>query len=246
MLRGLYTAASGMMAQMTRQGIVANNLANATTPGYKQDIATQGFFQRLFLSRLDPAGASPLGALGSSAGAVSAHADFAQGALSDTGGELDLALTGDGFFAVQTPDGLQVTRNGAFGRDAEGRLTTTDGALVLGVDGPLTLPPGRVRVEGDGAISVDGQPAGRLQIVRFEADQLDKVGAGRFAPRAGAAPQPATAAVNQGFLEASNVDLTRAVTDMMAASRSYEANQRMLQIQDDLLGKAVNEVGRLA
>lgn len=250
MLRGLYTAASGMMSQMTRQGIISNNLNNATTTGYKQDITSQGVFRRMLMSRIGggdtPAGAAELGGFIADSGSVRSTTDYAQGSLTETGGELDLALTGPGFFAVQTPTGLQVTRSGAFSRDAEGRLVTTDGALVLGAGGPLTLPPGPVMVAGDGTITVAGQPAGQLRIVQFEDDQLVKAGATRFAPRAGAEPAAAAAAVNQGFLEAANVDFTRAMADMMAASRSYEASQRMVQMQDELLGKAVNEVGRVA
>ena len=118
---------------------------------------------------------------------------------------------------------------------------------MLGEDGPLTLPPGPVLVEGDGVLTVGGRAVGRLRLALLPPDQLEKDALNRYAPRGGAAPAPApAAAVNQGFLEGANVDLTRATADMMSASRSYEASQRLMQMQDELLGKAVNEVGRVA
>jgi flagellar basal-body rod protein FlgG len=255
MLRGLYTSASGMLAQMTRQAIVTNNINNATTTGFKQELTSQGLFWRLLLDRVQradlpvagaTAAATPIGPAITTAGAIRATTDHAQGSLTDTGGELDLALTGPGYFAVQTPTGVQLTRDGAFTRDAQGRLVAADGALVLGVSGPLTLPDGPVAVAADGTLTVGDQAVGQLQLLDAPPEQLTRAGQNRFALLAGAAPVPATAAaVNQGFLERSNVDVTRAVTDMMSAARAYEANQRLVQIQDELLGKAVNEVGRV-
>src|SRR5687768_3973989 len=123
MLRGLYTSASGMMAQMARQGIITNNVNNATTTGYKQDLTSQGLFWRMLMDRVEradlpvgdtTAAAAPLGEAIATAGAIRSTTDFAQGGLTDTGGELELALTGPGFFAVQTPTGVQLTRDGAF------------------------------------------------------------------------------------------------------------------------------------
>jgi flagellar basal-body rod protein FlgG len=255
MLRGLYTSASGMMAQMARQGVINNNINNATTVGFKQEIPTQGLFWRLLLNRIqrtDPpvgdttAEAAPLSPATTTAGALRATTDFGQGSLRETGDELELAISGPGFFVVQTPAGEQLTRDGTFARDASGRLVATDGSPVLGTNGPLTLPPGPVVVASDGTITVAGQTVGQLRLVQAPADRLTRVGLNRFAPQVGTTPTPATeAAVNQGFLEAANVDLTRAVTDMMSATRSYEASQRMIQLQDELLGKAVNDVGRV-
>lgn len=254
MLRGLYTSASGMLAQMARQAIVTNNINNATTSGFKQELTSQGLFWQMLLDRVqradrpaaDTAAAIPIGPAITTAGALRATTDHTQGGLTDTGGELDLALTGPGFFAVQTPTGVQLTRDGSFARDAQGRLVAADGALVLGVGGPLTLPDGPVAIAADGTITVGDQAVGQLQLLEAPPEQLTRAGQNRFALLAGAAPVPATnAAVNQGFLERSNVDITRAVTDMMSAARAYEANQRLIQLQDELLGKAVNEVGRV-
>jgi len=255
MLRGLYTSASGMMAQLTRQAINTNNINNLSTTGYKQDLSSQGLFWRMMMNRIQradvpvgdqTANASPLGEAVTTAGAVRSTVDYAQGSLEDTGRELDLALTGPGYFVVQTPTGPQLTRDGAFGRDAQGRLVADDGAFVLGADGPITVPDGQIVVGDAGEIIVAGQAVGQVRLAQAAPDQVTKAGQNRFALRGGGAPEPAPdTAVNQGFLERSNVDSTRAATDMMAASRAYEANQRLVQMQDDLLGKAVNEIGRV-
>jgi flagellar basal-body rod protein FlgG len=255
MLRGLYTSASGMMLQMARQGAVSHNLANATTTGFKQDVTSQSLFHSLLLNRIErsdqPVGeytaqATPLGPLVTTAGAQRSRIDLGQGAMTATGLELDIALSGPGFLQVQTANGPRLTRDGALLRDAQGRLVAADGSPVLGPTGPLTLPDGPISIAHDGRILAGDRPVGQLQIVELPADQLIKDGLNRFRPRAGAQPAASpTTTIHQGFIEASNVDMTRAITEMMAAARAFEAGQRLIQVQDDLLAKTVNDVGRL-
>ena len=174
--------------------------------------------------------------------------DFTQGSLQQTDRSLDMALEGPGFFTVQTPDGLRYTRDGGFTRDALGRVTTGEGHLVLGVDGnPIQIPRGKLTARADGTLSVDGAEIGQLAIVEFTVDQpLRKVGSNQFVARnEGDAPRAATGtAVRQGAIEASNVDMAGAQTTMMELQRAYQAAQRLIQYQDEMVGRAVNEIAR--
>lgn len=252
MIRGLYTAASGMMTAMRRMELVTNNLANAQTSGFKQELtATQTFAEALIQQDGTPAPIAPpssIGQLGMATVSEEPLLDFTQGALQDTGRALDMGLEGPGFFTVQTPNGIHYTRDGGFTRDANGDLTTVQGDLVLGEDGnPIQIPAGHVQVNPDGTVQVEGQAVGKLAIVEFDLDQpLKKVGNNQFATRNdGDLPHPATAtAVRQSFIESSNVDMAGAQTTMLELQRAYDASQRMVQYQDELVGRAVNDIAR--
>jgi flagellar basal-body rod protein FlgG len=161
-----------------------------------------------------------------------------------------MALEGPGFFTVQAAAGLRYTRDGGFTRDATGRLTTPNGDLVLGVDNaPIQIPGGRMTVGQDGTVTVDDQPIARLQIVEFTLDQpLKKVGNNQFVARnEGDQPRAATqTAVHQNAVEASNLDMAGAQTTMLELQRAYQASQRLIQYQDEMVGRAVNEIARPA
>lgn len=251
MIRGLYTAASGMLASMRRMEFVTNNLANAQTVGFKQDRAALSTFDEVMVLQngvVAPPSNSQLGELGMASIAEEPMIDFTQGALQETGRALDMAIEGPGFFTVRTPDGIRYTRDGGFTRDASGRMTTSEGHLVLGVDGnPITIPGGRLTVDPTGAMRVDNQPIGQIGLVEFSLDQpLKKVGSNQFVPRVdGDQPTPSAAsAVHQSFIEVSNVDMAGAQTTMLELQRAYQAGQRLIQYQDELLGRAVNEIAK--
>jgi flagellar basal-body rod protein FlgF len=254
MIRGLYTAASGMLASMRRMELVTNNLANVQTAGFKQDRAALSTFDEMMIlqegSPTPGSAGANLGELGMGAVAEEPMIDFTQGALQDTGRSLDIGLEGPGFFTVQTQDGLRYTRDGGFTRDALGRLTTTQGDPVLGFDGnPIEIPPGKLSLDPSGALSVEGQPIGQLALVEFDLNQpLRKVGNNQFVARIeGDQPRVATAtAVRQGFIEGSNVDMAGAQTTMMELQRAYQASQRLIQYQDEMVGRAVNDIARPA
>ncbi|MGQ9674412.1 MAG: flagellar basal-body rod protein FlgF [Chloroflexota bacterium] len=255
MIRGLYTAASGMMANIIRQQATTNNLANVNTPGYKEDAPLPVAFPEMLVASVG--GVSrfpavpwypPVGDLGTGIVIGGVETNLSQGSLKETSNSLDLAIDGEAFFAVQAENGATYyTRNGAFARDATGRLVTADGFLVLGEMGPFQLPEGEVTVAEDGTVAVDGHAAGRIRVVEFsDGTVLQKMGNCLFAPVGG--EQPATAvnsSVRQGFLEMSNVDAARSMVEMMSALRSYEAEQRALSVQNQTLGLAVNELGRV-
>lgn len=251
MIRGLYTAASGLISSMRRMEFVTNNLANAQTSGFKQDRSALSTFDEVMVLQngmIAPPSNSQLGELGMASIAEEPMIDFTQGSLQETGRALDMAIEGPAFFTVQTPEGLRYTRDGGFTRDATGRLTTTEGHLVLADDGnPITIPGGRLTIDPNGTMRVEGDPIARLALVEFSLEQpLKKVGSNQFAPRIdGDQPTPAAgSAVHQSFIEASNVDMAGAQTTMMELQRAYQASQRLIQYQDEMLGRAVNEIAK--
>lgn len=248
MIRGVYAAASKMLAQVKRQTIIAHNLSNTTTVGFKQELFADTTFEEMLLARLEAAGdATQIGSLAAGVELQARAIDLSPGLIQETGGQLDLALSGPGFFQVQSPQGIRYTRDGRFTRDAQNQLTTLDGWSVIGARGAIKLPPGEITVQEDGAIISAGQEVDRLVLAQFpEGTQWERLGGNYLAPMDGAVGVPAQGAkVQQGFLEQSNVDVTSTMVTMMEALRSYEAAQRVLMLQDRALGQAVNEVGKL-
>jgi flagellar basal-body rod protein FlgG len=246
MIRGLYTAVSGMVAAMRRMEVATNNLANVQTPGYKQDRTASATFgeqlQFQLARQLEVRGPLTLATL-----ALGPQLDLSQGPLQSTGRALDIALQGPGFLVVDTPNGPRYTRDGALTVAADGTLTTSTGAPVRGEAGRLVLPPGDVlAIAPDGTVRVDDVEVGRLQLVEFAPDQpFARVGNNELVPRDGAAPQPAGATtVLQGYIEQANVDLTGLLTTTLALQRAYTANQRAVQQQDELLARAATEIAR--
>ncbi|MEW6228875.1 MAG: flagellar basal-body rod protein FlgF [Bacillota bacterium] len=254
MVRGIYVAASGMVAGMLQQDVIAQNLANVDTPGYKKDVALMGSFAHEMAVRVEDRGARrlgsavPIGLLGSGAFVRGVGFDPREGPMIETGGTFDLAIQGDAYFVVATPEGEAYTRNGAFALNAKGELTTASGMPVLGEGGVITVPSGaRADVRADGVVVANGKPRGRLRIVCFEdPSRLRKVGGGLFAADAGTARPAASAAIRQGFLEMSNVNAVTEMVQMIAGMRAYETCQKVIWYLDETLDKAVNGVGRVA
>jgi flagellar basal-body rod protein FlgF len=250
MIRGIYTAAAGLATAQLRLGVVSNNVANSATPGYKQDRLPDEVGKALDLMKyaVDDQG-RPVGTvtLGPKVGV--SQLDLAQGPFQETANPLDVAIAGNGFFAVQAADGsTRYTRDGGFSSDAYGALRSRDGSAVLDTNNqPITLPVGTdIAIAADGTILAGGNAVARLQVVDFGAGaQLNKVGNGMFSAPAGAAPA-ATSGVQlyQGYLEGSNVDMTESMVSTMSLVRAYEANQKLLQMQDETLKSTVNEVGK--
>ena len=227
MERGLYIAASGMLSEMQRQDLIANDLANASTPGYKADRTAQHSFAEMLLENRRTG--ATIGSLGSGVSITRQVTDLSPQALRETGEPLDFAITGEGFFGVQTEDGLRFTRNGRFMADGQGRLTDQLGNAVVGRDGaPLT-------VGADGTID-----PGRVGV--FNVQDARKAGEGLFT---GAAGGPADGQVRTGALEGSGVDAARTMVDMIASLRAFEAGQRVITTIDSTLQKAANDVGRV-
>lgn len=228
MERGLYIAASGMLAEQVRQAQIANDLANASTPGYKADRTSQRSFNDLLLASGATGGV--VGRASTSVQVAAIETDFRPAAIRETGEPLDFAIQGEGFFAVRTDRGVRYTRNGQFAVSPQGLLATPQGDPVLGPGGATVRIPANGRVEA-GAVGVVV-----LQDARKEGDSL-VTGTPAAAARRGQ--------VRAGALEASGADATRAMVDMIASMRSFEAGQRVITTIDSTLDRAANRVGTL-
>ena len=257
MVRGMYTAASGALVAQSAVDTIANNLANVNTNGFKRSLLQVQSQPLVGLYRIqtDPAvnGGAPtrvsIGALGTGAQVYDTPADFQQGLIATTGNDLDVALSGAGFFALRDGNGaLKYSRDGSFMRDQNGYLTASNGDRVLGAGGaPILLPAsGKVGIGRDGTLTVDGRTYDRLNVVEFaNVANLRPEGANRFADTGGAGPRAATnTTALQGSLEKSNADVVRSMVDLIANERWFQANEKSIQTQDDAVAQAVQTVGR--
>ena len=278
MIRGWYTAASGMRAQQFRLDAVANNLANVNTDGYKRDVAAFKAFPELLLSRqnddgvyLHPFGsgdAAPfIGKMGTGVELNELYTCFEQGSFKETQSDFDVALDGRGFLCVSTPQGERYTRNGSFQLGKEGFLETKDGYPVLGEYGPIRVKANNFQIDKDGRIFVnaaisddpdvmvsregntweDVVQLDTLKLVEFELDRyLEKQGSSLYRESDTSGParvieQGSRPKVVQGFIEAANVDPVIEMVQMIEVNRSYEANQKMIQVEEAALGTLINQ-----
>ena len=249
MIAGLYTAANGMLALEQRQEILSNNIANASTPGFKSHAATQLGFNQVFSKALQESfhfdhAAAPAGGVK----VVESYTNLAQGMHQKTNNPLNLALQGPGYFVVDTPMGERYTRNGNFTLNTEGDLVTLEGHTVQGASGaPLRLSGGTPNIAKDGAATVDGMPVGRLRLVEFEQpERLLRQGDNLYAASEEVAKQmqeSLTTSALQGNLEMSNINLAREMVNMMLVSRTYNSNQKVIQGVDSTLGQLIQQVG---
>ncbi len=250
MIRGLYTAAAGMLSNLLRHEGIIQNLSNVRTIGYKADRATVTDFPSMLLTQVykDKPGVE-IGRAGTGVSLSDVVTNFETGPLKLTDHPLDFAVAGEGFFQVQTEEGVRYTRDGRFHRDSDGRLVNADGYLVLGRGGSLTLPDGLLTVAPTGQVFVDEALVGELALANFEnTDDIIKVNDTMFTGRNGVEPQVMAAAdtkIYQGYLEDSNVDTPQAITEMMSVLRAYEASQRLLRYQDQINEKTVSDIGRV-
>jgi flagellar basal-body rod protein FlgF len=251
----IYMAAAAALAYEKRLEVIANHLAHVNTAGFKRDdVAFQAY-----LSTAEGAAAAvrppyPDGQAGASFWvSYASRTDFSPGPLQRTGNVLDLALNGKGFFSAESPDGTVYTRRGNFALSREGVLVTQEGWPVQGTGGEIRLEaqnagPGGldVSVGEDGTVRANGRDVGRLRIEGFaDSGRLTKIGHGYFQPAEGAeAAAPEDVRVAQGFLEMSNVEAVRAMTEMIEILRGYESYQRVIRSIDEANAKSINEVGR--
>ena len=250
MIKGLYSAVSAMVMNASRQQVLSHNIANLQTPGFKQILTTaQDFMQNpVYTTGLTPASSVDyLGTIGLGTQIGPEYIDFMQGALQDTGNPLDFALEGNGYFQVKTPDGNRYTRDGRFLRDVDNTLVTVDGFQVLDDAGQtITLPDGLVSISPAGAVSVNGTAAATLGIGVFTNPDTDlqHTEGNLFTGPAASTSQEGPRVV-QGYLEMSNANPSQLMTQLVEVSRSYEAAQKMVQNQDELLGKTIASLGRI-
>lgn len=250
MERGLYAAASAMLAQQTMQETLAQNIANASTVGYKQDGPTFRAVHGMMLQRvLDGSGSGPnVGELGLGVAPDQIYTDMTQGALMQTGNPLDASLGPNQFFTVQTPQGVRYTRAGNFQLDANGTLKTPSGYAVLDNGGrPITTGGQRnIALDTNGNVTANGRPIAQLGIVQTQDTNMTKAGDSLFTAKDPNAIQtPARPAINPGTLEQSNVNPVLSLVQMITTSRGFEMAQKALTTQDDLIRQASNDLGKV-
>lgn len=256
MIRGLYTAGTGMNTQMKKLDVISNNLANVNTTGFKKDTTVVSAFPEVLMTKINDTknnnnSPTPIGRVSLGARVDEVYTNFSQGSFIKTDSTFDIAIQGDGFFVLNTPNGQErYTRDGAFVIDANGQLRSQEGNAVMGTDGPIQLDDEfltqshQVFIDDVGRIIIDGEYINTIRIASFEDNGgLQKVGDNLY--QGNGNPAQFNGKIMQGFLESANVNPVIAMVDMITVSRTYEANQKMIQVHDTLMGKAVNEVGKV-
>ena len=247
----LYQAAAAMNAGSRWQEIIADNLSASQIPGFKkQDLAFSAVQSGYMADTAKAFRSTSQHFLMPLAGT---NTNFQPGELRPTGGTTDFAIEGDGFFEVQLPDGSSgYTRDGEFHLSAQGQLVTKEGMPVLGEGGPLQFDlnnPSNLAVAPSGEISQNGEVRGRLKVVDFnDTGALRATSTGLFIVTDPAAqPQAATGStVRQGFLESANTSSVMEMGNLITALRFYEANQRVIQTEDDRIGRLISDVANPA
>jgi len=254
MIRGWYIGASGMNAQQDRLDAISNNLANVDTTGFKKDIAVSKSFSELLLRRNAAEGVyeTPFGSgdsrpiigkLGLGVETNELFTDFEQGSFKSTDTDTDFALSGKGFFTVDTPNGERYTRNGNFFVGKEGILETKEGYPVMGENGLINVGEIDFYVNEDGIVlsQEDNSVIDRLKIVRFDNERyLAKQGSSLWTANditgaAHIAEGDERPRVMQGYTETSNVNIVNEMVQMIEVNRAYEANQKTIQTEDGMM-----------
>lgn len=242
MIKGLYRSASAMIPRIKKQDTIANNLANASSPGFKRDMVFTRELSRARIKTIPRQNdwQTPM--------IDQVYTSYEQGSLDRTGNPLDLALEGDGFFVFQTAEGDNVlSRAGNLTVSSDGYLESPDGSRLMSDGGPINVGGGEVSISESGQVQVDGADVANIQVVNVaDETKLEKTGDGDFRVPENEELIPAIkCAIRQGYLEASNVNVVKEMVDMIVSYRNFEADAKAIQAQDDSLEKLLNNVGRV-
>lgn len=267
MVKGLYTAYTGMRNEQRRLDILSNNLANSTTTGFKKEGTTSSAFAKKLAIKIkdqtEPGGvARGIGMVNLGVKIGQVYTDFSQGSFQVTDRKSDIAIAGEGFFAIQFTDkagntSIKYTRDGEFTVDADGYFRTSNGDYLLNRNAALnglTGPGNYVQVDPlldytvgqDGQVFQNGQYISALGVVDIsDYNYISKYGENYYELLDGANVVESTAQIEQGLLEASNVNIVDEMVSMIAIQRAYETGQRMITTEDEALGWAIEQVGRV-
>ena len=257
MVKGLYTAYTGMANEQKRLDIIANNLANSATVGYKEENVTNQAFDKMLTIKIKDASEAfndrPIGNMSLGVKLGESYTNYGQGSLRQTAGTYDLALEGKGFFSLSVTDkagnvSTEYTRNGSFTMTKDGHIVDEDGNHLMGEGGEVQIPTdaAAVVIDTTGGIYADGVYVDNLQIVDFENyDYLTKKGDTRYQALEGATEVDANSLIRQGYLEQSNVNVVSEMVEMITITRAYEANQKIIKSIDNTLDLAANSVGKV-
>lgn len=259
MVKGLYTAYTGMRNEQRRMDILTNNLANSDTTGFKKEGVTSQSFDSLLAYRIKDSStpgvdAARIGSMNMGVKIGEVYTDYTQGPMKITDNTFDVALAGEGFFTIEFTDkegetSTLYTRDGNFNMTKEGYLVTQDGDFVLGTNGQrirLSTTAAETKIDRGGRIYQDGTQRAQMQITDFENyDYLEKFGENLYRAVDGAEERNATAETYQGYLEAANVQTVYEMVQMIATTRAYETNQKVIQAHNETLQIAANQIGKL-
>ena len=257
MVKGLYTSATGMINEQRRVDVLANNLANSSTTGFKAEGSTSESFYDVLAYKIkdtsEPFAARRLGAMNLGVKIGETYTDYSEGSFITTGNDYDMALSGKGFFAIEftAKDGTvstKYTRAGDFIANSAGELVNKNGDYVLDINGQhITVDPLVKPTMGlDGTIYQNGNAVGTIQIQDFEDyNYLKKYGENYYDAIEGATLIESTATIYNGMLEASNVQTVKEMVNLINYQRAYETNQKMIQAHNETLDTAVNDLGKV-
>lgn len=252
MVKGLYTAYTGMVNSQYRLDVVSNNLANATTTGYKKEGCTTKSFREMMGVKINDLTVGHINqkvgnmSLGAKIGET--YRNWEQGSMIETGSSYDMALAGKGFFSISYTNKLgetstMYTRDGSFQMNSEGYLVTKDGDYLLGTNGPVQIPTNtnELTVEATGEVYADGMYVDTLDIVDFEDyNYLEMFGENLYVAVDGATQTESGATVSQGYKEGSNINVVSEMVEMITIAREYESGQKVINAIDSMLGKMVS------
>lgn len=256
MLDGMKAATQGMMAMSVKQDIIANNLANASTAGFRKEGMVISSFTEILDREVSTDGMHKAGGeamLQRDPQVVgklnhSSQTFLSQGALKETGNNFDLALddNGKGFFAIQTNRGIEFTRNGSFRLNNDGYLVSSEGFKLLGHNGPIKATGNEFKVADNGVVSIDGRQVDKVMVcVVDDSHDLKRAGGTAFGVSGSKVRVSSDFRIKQGYKEMSNVNALQEMVGLMEVMRNFEANQKALSAHDQRLQKAVSELGRV-
>ncbi|MFP4428242.1 MAG: flagellar basal-body rod protein FlgF [Desulfovermiculus sp.] len=237
---GMYGALSGAVTVDNRMEVLSNNLANVSTPGFKQE---RSYFQSILDNRVQAGAGSGV----NYSGMNGTETDFSQGRIEHTGRDLDLAIQGDGFFKVADENGFYYTRHGGFMRMPDGAVVNRSGQQLVGENGPIQIPDNGVHIDQDGVIlGADGQQLGRIDIYTVpDVQNLQKQGNSLWGfDKAGAEEVADESSIHQSHLESSNVSPIWITTNLIESNRSFQSYQRAVKAYDTVAEKT-NSIGRI-
>jgi len=242
---GMYSAVSGNISTMEKMDVITNNLSNINTYGFKKD---RMIFESVLKNAKNPTQTGGSMTDGPVLTNFTVVTDFSPGPIKQTGNPLDISLDGEGFFVVNTPNGKAYTREGNFRLDSANRIVSIEGYELLGSGGPITVNGGKVEIDAKGAVSVDGQQVGTIDVVDFPKPyDLQKIGSTLFAPTdPNIAGQPAVnTSVKQGSIEESNVQSIAEMVLLIENSRTYDQCVKTIQSYDQMAAHATNDLGKV-
>lgn len=256
MVKGLYTAYTGMINEQHRMDVLTNNLANASTVGFKKEGATSQAFDEVLALKIkdttEHGMIKPLGGISMGVKIGENYTDYSQGSLRETGNTYDIALSGTGFFTVEFTNktgqtSTKYTRDGGFTLNKEGYLVTKDGDYVLGTNGRIKLDPLQLtRIDKQGGIYQNESLVATLEITDFEDyNYLEHYGENYYQTVEGATEKNGDFQTLSGYLEMSNMKVVSEMVEMISVSRAYETNQKIVQTYDSTLEIAANQIGKI-